>query len=193
MASRTTATLGEVIESSTARFCAQCPADAEPPARGSFVTVTLPAGRAVAVVSEIRCASADPNRRAMAYGLPPEELYRQQPQLRELLTTEFDACLLGYASDGPWRPWLPPHPPRLHSFVEPAEPAVVEAVTASGDWLRTLAAAELDDDLLAAAVRAALACGDAAPGKLVEAGRALARLFGDDYDRLRAVLRRIGA
>jgi len=187
-----TTMLGEVIESSTARFCAQCVGDAAPPALGSFVTVALGAGEALAVVSEIRCASADPNRRAMAYGLPPEELYRQQPQLRELLTTEFDACLLGHAQDGVWRQWLPPHPPRLHSFVQPAPAEAVTAVTASGDWLRTLVAAELGDDLLAAAVRAAMACGDDAEPRLIEVGRALARLFGDDYDRLRALLRRIG-
>lgn len=191
MAPSTAAILGEVIESSTARFCAQCVGDTPPPALGSFVTVALGEGEALAVVIESRCASADPHRRAMAYGLPPDELYRQQPQLRELLTTEFDACLLGHATAGVWRQWLPPHPPRLHSFVHRAPDDAVAAVTASGDWLRTLAAAELGDDLLAAAVRAAIGS-DGDPARLVEVGRALARLFSDDYDRLRALLRRIG-
>ena len=185
--------VGEVIASTTSQFTAQCPADTEPPALGSFVAVDLPSGQGLAVVSEVRCASADPNRRAMGYGLQPDELYRQQPQLRELLTTEFDACLVGYAAAGIWRQWLPPRPPRLHSFVVPAEGDAVQAVTASGDWLRTLVAAELGDDLLAAAVRAAMASGDGSPETLVEVGRALARLFGDDYDRLRALLRRISS
>ncbi|MBI2298675.1 MAG: hypothetical protein HYU66_06940 [Armatimonadetes bacterium] len=185
--------VGEILLSSTTRFTAQCADPDAAPALGSFVVVDSPPGSAVAVVAEVRAASADPNRRPFAYGLDPDELYRQQPQLRDLLTTEFDALLIGHDQGGGWRQLLPPQPPRLHHLVYAAPPDVVRAVAEGGDWLRTLAAAEAADDVLAAAVRASLAALD--PGSvretLIATGRTLARLLGDDYDRLQALLRRI--
>jgi hypothetical protein len=186
--------LGEIIASSTSRFCAQCPTDAEAPDFGGFVLVDGGAQRALAVVSEVRCGNFDAGRRPVAYGLGEDELYRQQPQLRELLATEFEALLVGYAeADGPWRQLLPPQPPRLHRFVFAAPADAIAAVTASGDYLRTLLAGEAGDDLLAAAVRASLGAAAEPAAFLVRTGQALARLVGDDYDRLAALLRRIRA
>lgn len=184
--------VGEVVLSSTTRLTAQCPDDDATPALGSFVAVDYGPGRALAVVAEVRSGSLDPGRRPVAYGLAEDELFRQQPQLRELLSTEFEAILIGWAEDdGPPRQLLPPRPPRLHRFVSPAQPDDVRALTSGGDWLRTLLAAEVSDDLLAAAVRAALATRTDDPSARLEAGRALARLVGDDYERLQVLLRRV--
>ncbi|MBI5830834.1 MAG: hypothetical protein HZB16_00800 [Armatimonadetes bacterium] len=184
--------VGEVVLSSTTRLTAQCPDDDATPALGSFVTVDYGPGRAVAVVAEVRSGSLDPGRRPVAFGLSEEELFRQQPQLRELLSTEFEAILVGWSEgDGPARQLLPPRPPRLHRFVSPAEPDDVRTVTEGGDWLRTLLAAEASDDLLAAAVRASLATRPDDHTARLHAGRALARLVGDDYERLQVLLRRV--
>lgn len=185
--------VGEIIASSTIGFTAQCPSDEAAPPLGGFVTVESPAGPAMAVVFMVRAASFDANRRPMAYGLAEDDLYRQQPQLRELLATEFDAALIGHDPGSGWRQLLPPQPPRLHRFVYPADPAAIRSVTTGGDYLRTLAAAELSDDLLAAAIRASLAADDDQGAARVAMGQALARLLGDDYDRLQALLRRICA
>lgn len=182
--------VGEVVVSTTTRFLAQCPSEEVAPPLGGFVAVDVPAGQALAVVSEIRAASIDPNRRPVAFGIEEEELFRQQPQLRELLATEFDAQLIGWHDGACWRQLLPPRPPRLHRFVYLAPAEAVTAVTHDGDWLRTLTAAELSDDFLAAAIRASLATGGDADA-LVAVGRTLARLLADDYDRLQVLLRRI--
>lgn len=187
--------LGEVVASSSTRFVAQ--ANGTEPAFGSFVAVDVPGGAALAVVAEVRHGSFDPNRRPTAYGLPADELFAQQPQLRELLVTEFEALLVGHGADGRWRPHLPPHPPGLHAFVRPADELAIRLVTLDGGYLRTLLAAEVSDDLLSGVVTASLAVWPAgAPEQrefLVTTGRALARLLGDDYDRLQAVLGRIGS
>lgn len=183
--------LGELIASSTTRLTAQAPDESSAPPLGGFVVVEAPGGTAVAVVCEVRAASFDAHRRPIAFGIDEDELYRRQPQLRELLVTEFDACLVGYRDDGVWRQILPPRPPRLHRFVYPAEPEPVREITADGGYLRTLTAAELSDDVLAAAVRWSLPAHSDRPGHLIATGQALARLLGDDYDRLQALLRRI--
>lgn len=184
--------VGEVIVSSTTRFTAQCADEERLPALGGFVVVAAPPSAAVGVVCEVRASSLDPNRRPVAYGLPAEELFRQQPQLRELLAIEFDACLVGHDPGDGWRQLLPPHPPRLHHLVDLAPVEAIRAVTASGDYLRTLAGADVSDDVLAAAVRASLAAHDGGPEYLIHIGRCLARLL-DDYERLQAILRRITA
>lgn len=182
--------LAEIIDSSTTRFTAQCNDPDELPMLGAFVVVETPPGFCAAVVSEIRCGSADASRRPTAYGLPPEELHRQQPQLRLLLTTEFDACLVGSRDGERWRCGRPPYPPRLHHLVTAAPADAVAELTRHGDYLRTLSEAEVPDEVLAAAVRASVGA-DGAEERLIEAGRALARLMGDDYDRLQALMRRI--
>ena len=184
---------GELILSTTTRFTAQCPSEDAAPALGGFVMVEIPPGAALAVVAEVRAASFDAHRRPQAYGLDADELYRQQPQLRELLVTEFDACLIGHNPGDGWRQLLPPRPPRLHGFVFPAPPAAVAVVTAAGDWLRTLSTAELSDDALAAAIRDSATAHPGDGRYLIRTGQALARLLGDDYDRLQALLRRIAS
>lgn len=184
--------LGELVASGTTRFTAQCPDEDSAPDFGSFVLVDAPPGQALGVVCDVRAASLDAHRRPVAFGLSQEELFRQQPQLLELLSTEFDALLIGYrAPDGDWRQLLPPRPPRLHHFVYSADEHAVAAVTRDGDYLRTLLAADAGDDLLAAAVRASAPAHTEDPAWLVRTGRALARLVGDDYERLQVLLRRV--
>lgn len=186
--------LGEILASTTTRFSAQAREADAPPAFGSFVCAPTVDGEVLAVVGDTRCGSLDTGRQPLAYGLTAAELAAQQPQLRELLVTEFDALHVGWQGSSPWRPGPPPRPPRLHAFVQPAPSLAVRAVCRDGAWLRTLLAAEATDDLLAAAMAHCLGVwqGDDVGHQATLLGRAAARLFGDDYDRLQALLARLG-
>ncbi|CCW35697.1 hypothetical protein [Chthonomonas calidirosea] len=121
--------LGEVVETSTTAFTAQChpprlhappevgtfvrilPPGASPSANGDFIEdpflepeeraaqVAAPPETLYAVVVEAYTTGTDPGRKAMAYGLDEESLRAEQPQIFHLLTTEFRAVHL--AVQGP--------------------------------------------------------------------------------------------
>ena len=78
-----------------------------------------------ALVYGANTASLEPNRRPSALGFADEdEMRKQQPQIFELLRTEFSGLLIAYSEgDGkPLRRHLPPLPPRIHSRVYPCTP-----------------------------------------------------------------------
>src|SRR5262249_57495760 len=110
-----------------------------------------------------RTGRRGPGRRPIAYGLREEEVRAQQPQIFELLCTEFAALHVGFAAAGRVRPYLPPRPPGLHAFVSDCSPMEVCALTDSPDLLRALlrAPGEVNtDELIAACLRHASACRD---------------------------------
>jgi hypothetical protein len=187
--------IGEVTWSSTTRVRALAREVFEPPAFGSFVRVDSSRGHVYGVVARVETGSFGDQRRAIAFGLPWEELARQQPQLVELLQTEFEVAVIGYGGNGSLHHYLPPYPPRVHEFVSPCDPTEVAALTDSLEFIRTLAALEEGvpvHELVAAAIREASAArgGDAA--FVAEAARTVADLFKDDYEAAMAVVRRIG-
>jgi hypothetical protein len=185
--------IGEVIQASTTRFRAACHRVFEPPRFGSFVKVGATPGPIYGVVANVETASFDPGRRAMAFGLPWERLVREQPQIAELVSTEFDVVVVACAEDGALRHHLPPYPPRLHDFVAACTPTEVAAVTDSLEFVRTLAA--LRDapvhELVAAAIREAALARGRDERFVADAARAVAELFKDDYDLAMQVLRRV--
>ncbi len=106
--------IGEVIESSTGDFLAECLELNSSPPFGSFVKV---AGRSptIGLVFSVSTHSIEPNRRPTAYGKTEEELRLEQPQIFELLKTEFRALITGYIDTTGAHPFLPPQPPRIHN------------------------------------------------------------------------------
>ena len=147
-----------------------------------------------ALVTFAETGSIEPGRRAAAYGLTEELLRQQQPQIFDLLATTFHASHLGYASDGKFRPYLPPCPPRLHAFVAACSQEEVCAITETPDFLRTLLALPLSsqsDELIAACLRHACAGRQNDFGYLVRTGKHLAVLLRDSPDRLTALLRKL--
>ena len=82
---------------------APAPPDALPPG--------IPDGTLYAVVYSAGTGSAEPGRRPAAYGLAEDELRRQQPQIFDLLATEFSALHVGCARDGRFRAGIRPAPP----------------------------------------------------------------------------------
>lgn len=162
--------------------------------------VVLPAAT-YALVYDACTTSLETGRRPSALGFADEEEIRaQQPQIFELLRTEFSALLVGY-SDGDakgLRRHLPPKPPRIHGRVYPCEANEVRVLTEDLSFLRAvllpsggaLAGAPCDE-LAAACLRQAWGAHGGDREFLLRAGKALAAILTDDYDRLQAILRSI--
>ena len=184
--------VGEEIESSTSTFTAQARELNGAPGFGTFVkTATEPVS--YGLVFDIRTQSADTNRKPTAYGMTEDELRREQPQIFELLRTEFDAVIVGHAGDrGPLQ-ILPPQPPSIHSFCYACDEREVKSLTANGDYVRTiLGGSQLPgDDLIIASVRNAWEVRGFDMAYLVTLGKELSRLIRDDYERLSSLIRRI--
>ena len=184
--------VGEVIESSTSTFTAQARELNGAPGFGDFVkTETMPTS--FGLVYDIRTQSADANRKPTAYGMTEGELRREQPQIFELLRTEFDVVIVGHEGDrGPLQ-ILPSQPPGIHSFCHACSQREVKALSENGDFVRMIIGATQvpTDDLIIASVRNAWAVRAFDTAYLVTLGKELSRLIRDDYERLSSLIRRI--
>jgi len=183
--------VGEVVESSTTEVTAEARALHDAPAFGQFVRIDsgLPI---IGIVFNVFTHSIEPNRRPTAYGKTEDELRLEQPQIFELLRTEFQMLVIGYIDKlGPAQ-ILPPQPARIHSFVHLCSEEEVCDFTDTDDYLRSIlnTSSVPTDELLIAALRQTLRAHDNASAYLVRMGKELSRLLGDDYDRLRSVIRR---
>lgn len=191
--------IGEVVEASTISLKAVAVERFDPPAFGAFVRVSTERRSTFAIVSHVEHASVDPTRRAIPLGRTWDELRREQPQVLELLTTEFDAVSVAYTEDGldGMNPFLPPVPPRVHDFVYPCTDAEVHALTNDLSFVRTLASlgpaqAQAAAELIAAAIRGAAEARGDRRSFLLRAGREVADVYRQDYDQARSILRRLG-
>jgi len=184
--------VGEVIESSTTSLVAEARRLHGAPAFGSFVRVDSEYST-IGIVFETTTRSIEPNRRPAAFGKTEEELRREQPQIFELLRTEFQVLLVGHLIEGVPLHVLPPQPAKIHSFVYACGNDLIRGITATDDYMRKiLDAPKLStDELLTAVLQQSVAARDGTREHLVRAGKDLARLLRDDYDRLSAILRRI--
>ncbi len=203
--------IGEVIETATTEFLAQClePADLSFPIMppfGSWVkAVDEESGNQVyAVVYAATTAPIDSVHRARALGLSLSELRSQQPQIFAMLKTEFRAAIVGFqqpqshqngAKNMPGKvyQYIPPRPPQIHQAVYQCEIEEVIYFTEQFDFLRTLlqVMGAPVEALTAAAIREVYQLRKADRHWLVKAGRSLNMLLKDDYDRLRVVLSQI--
>ncbi len=194
--------IGEILESSTTQFLAASYELLVAPPFGALVRATTrePGMLVYGLVYDISTGSRDLGGRAIVRGrtysgkhLYDEQIYREHPDLAEVLQTEFAALIVGFARDNRIAQYLPPQPPPVHYSVYPCEPEEQAAFSDQLIFLRTiLQASHLPgDELAAAAVRNFAAARRDGPAYLTRAGRELARLLSDDYDRLIAILSRI--
>lgn len=197
--------IGEIIESSTTSFTAGAYALLEAPPFGSLVRAQARERDAAVygLVYEIRTGSKEPGGRASVRGrsytgrtIYDAEIYREHPDLEEVLQTEFSAITIGFLEYGHRFQYLPPQPPPVHYSVYPCDESELAEFTEQLDFFRTVLFAYQvpSDELLAASIRAAARARVRSGGDrpyLVRAGRELASLLKDDYDRLSAMLRRI--
>ena len=184
--------LGEVVESSTSQFAAQCYELYEPPALGELVRVGSPA--TYGVVCHVVTGPLDPARRIVARGedaSTEEDIYRENPQLSHLLHTRFEVLIVGHEHGSDIRQHLPPTPPRLHAFVHTCSDELVARFTQSIDFLHILLASNVPtvDEVVTACLRRASACHMDTEAFLVTAGKALATELTGQMPRLNSILR----
>lgn len=184
--------VGEVVESSTTELIAEARELHGGPSFGQFIRVEadLPV---LGIIFNVFTHSIEPNRRPTAYGKTEAELRLEQPQIFELLRTEFQALVIGYLDRGTPVQILPPQPARIHSFVHLCSDEEVQAFTANDDYLRSILNTSKvpTDELLIAVLRHTLRAHANSRAYLVRMGKELSRLMGDDYDRLSSVIRRV--
>ena len=187
--------IGEVVQSSTSGFTAQCYQLHQPPPFGSLVRVRVDDVVVYAVVSGATTASIEAGRRPVARGRGEESeggVFSANPQLDKLLRTDFDGLVVGHRDGDRLNHYLPPQPAKIHSFVYACESDEVAAFSQSLDYLSILAYAEHQaDELIAASLRHAATTREDSRDFLVRAGKELASLLADDITRLNSILRRI--
>ncbi len=198
--------IGEVIEATTTRFTAGAYELLSAPPFGALVRAQAreEASAVYGLVFEIRTGSKEPGGRALVRGrtytgreLYDQEIYEEHPDLAEVLQTEFAAITVGFVEHERIYQYLPPQPLPVHYSVYPCSPAELIRFSETTDFFRTvLFAYQIPcDELLPATIRAAARARAHDPEQehafLVRAGREIALLLKDDYDRLAAILRRI--
>lgn len=194
--------VGEVIASNTTSFIAQCVKSdndkltlPQSPYFGSFV---IAKGEEigfdiVAVVYEISSGSIDSVHRPTAMNLTREELRLQQPQIFDLLKTDFSAVIVGYILNDKVYQHIPPHPPQIHDFVFSCDSNLINKITDNSDYLRVLlnSGSNLSEELVEANIRYSYYARGCNRDYLIRTGKELSSLLKDDYDRLSAILKRI--
>lgn len=189
--------VAEVIEASSAEFVAQCyQLDGAPPL-GSLVKTKDESWEIYGIVYNAETHSLEPGRRVVARGKDMEtegEIFRANPQLAKLLTTDFNALVVGHRQGDSLYHYLPPKQVPIHSFVYTCQPEEVKAFTQPLDFLSLLVDARLPisvDEVIAACLRCASQAHDAPQVFLVKAGKELAWLLDGDAQRLNLVLKRL--
>ena len=194
--------LGEVVEASTTQVTAQCYELYTAPPLGSLVRCGTSNGASVnddviyGIVCEVSTRSMDPGRRPIARGRDEDDedaVYEANPQLSRLLSTEFNALVVGHRREGSLYRWLAPLPPRIHSFVYACSDDDLREFSSALDFAPILLSAPIfaTDDVLAAFLKTASAVHRDPSGFLVRAGRQLTPLLGGEVQRLNGILRRI--
>lgn len=185
--------VAEIVGSDSRSLTAQCYDLYCSPQLGALVAVAEP--RVYAVVQGVRTEPLDPGRPVLARGRDSaslEEIYRTNPQIERLLTTRFDALIVGHELDrGPVQ-LLPPLPPPIHSFVCACTPGEVASFTENLDFCRFLlsSGAPMADEVVVACLRYAAACRSDGDDFLKRAGQVIAREAVGDAARVTAILRR---
>ena len=189
------AKIGEVIESSTGSFTAECYELHYPPSFGSLVRTREGDIDIYAVVSGASTSSIEAGRRPIARGrgdVREEDVYRSNPQIEKLLRTEFAALVVGHGDNGRVSQYMPPRPARIHSFVYPCESDEVAAFNQSLTYLSMLVdVPERSNELIAATLRNAAAAYSEPREFLVRAGKELALMISGDTNRLNIILKKV--
>jgi hypothetical protein len=193
--------IGEIIETTSTGFVAESFELNRPPALGSLVVVGASEETGVsrgtqlyAVVTYGQTAGLDPSRRAIRRStdtVVDSAVYREHPELKHILRTEFGATLVGFAVDSAVQQHLPSQPPPLHYSVHKALPEQVRSFTDKLQYLRLLLTAGGEvprPQILAANAREVYQQRGHDRAWLDAAARELATLLKDDHQALLTVL-----
>jgi len=189
--------VAEVIEASSAEFTAQCYKLDQAPPLGSLVKTQDKLGAIYGVVYNVETHSLDPGRRVVARGesmKTEEEIFKANPQLARLLSTDFKVVVAGYVQGENLYHYLPPKPASIHSFVYICQFEEIRTFTQSFDFLSLLVNAGLPvpvDEVVAACLRYASQAHSDSQAFLVKAGKELACILSSDARRLNSLLKRL--
>ena len=185
--------IAEVIEADTTRFTAQSYDLYELPPLGSLVRT----GDIYGIVFNAATSSLEPGRKPLARGkdeATEADVYQSSPQLSKLLRSEFVAVAVGCRDGDSLRHYLPPQPAKIHAFVYLCQPDEVREFSRSFGFLDILTNAALPvptEELISAALRQMSQFQEDPQAFLVAAGKELAALLANQYDRLKSILGRL--
>ena len=185
--------IAEIVESSSVGFTANCYQLYESPPLGALVQ-TFGDYPTFAIVRGISTSPLDPTRKPVARARDEdseEAVYMNNPQLSSLLRTDFEATIIGHEFDGLLRKYLPPHPPKIHTFVYRCPEATISSFIENLDFLPILfsKASLVTDEIVGAFLRNAASVHADRQSFILSAGQQLARLFHGDTKRLETLLR----
>jgi len=186
--------IAEIIEATTIEFVAQCYELFELPSLGSLVKTIDGEFNLYGIVYNAATASVEPGRRPIVRGKdePDEEaVYNSNPQLKKLLRSEFNAVIVGYKQGDTLYYYLPPKPARIHGFVYECPVEEVKSFSASLDFLEVILNTRLSlptEEVIGAALRQMSRSHEDPNRFLVGAGKKLAIMLGDDFNKLRILL-----
>lgn len=163
--------------------------------RGESEDIVVPQFAATyAIIYQATTTPVDTGRKLRAYWKDEQQLQQEQPELSEwMLVTNFRGVIIAHCTNGTVCQFLPPQPPKLLTPVRPCTGDEIRAITQRMDFLRTLANFRNTptEEVVAACIREAYIARDNEYDFLVRAGKELAGLLKDDYDRLQAIMRRV--
>jgi len=189
--------VGEVIETSSAEFTAQCYKLYQAPALGSLVKTQGNAYQIYGVVYNVESHGLEPGRRVVARGEnleAEEEIFAANPQLSRLLATDFQVVIVGHVEGKRCHQYLPSKAASIHSFVYACQTDEIRAFTQSLDFLTLILNAKIPvpvDEVVGACLRGASGTQNDPDTFLVKAGKELARMLGRDVSRLDSILKRL--
>jgi hypothetical protein len=189
--------IGEIIETSTSGYIAQCYELNQLPPLGCLVRTR---GNdfheeIYGVVYNAMTSGIEPGRRPIARGKDAsteEEIYQANPQLLKLLRSEFSILVIGFLTDSRVYQYLPPYPARIHNFVHLCSSEEIRKFTQSFDFLNLLLKSRLEiptEALVGAVLRQMSLAQEDRQSFLVSAGKELAALLSEDYGQLKAILK----
>ena len=149
------------------------------------------------IVFNASTSSLEPGRKPLARGkdeATEEAVYESSPQLTKLLRSEFGALAVGFKDGDILRHYLPPQPAKIHAFVYLCQPDEVRKFGQFFGFLDILANVVLPvpaEELISAALRQMSQFQEDPQAFLVAAGKELAALLANQYDRLKSVLGRL--
>ena len=186
--------IAEVIEASTTEFVAECYQLYGLPPLGALVKTVDGTTEVHGIVCNETTASVEPGRRPIARGRnesSEEAIYRANPQLTKLLRSEFTAIVVGYRQGELLHHYLAPVPARIHGFVYLCPAEEVRDFSRSFDFLNVLLNTRQPvpvEEVIGAALRQMSRAHEDPRSFLVSAGKGLAVMLGNDFNRLRVVL-----
>ena len=182
------------MAASSTTFLSQCYELYGAPPLGSFVKVGSP--EIVGVVVNVITEPLDPSRPVLARGEQADsedEVYRDHPQIARLLTSRFESVIVGHMAGEEAVQYLPPLPPRVHSFVYSVLPEEILEFTRKLDFLRLLLniRSAHSDEVVGACLRQTASQQRDPRDFVLRAGKTLASELAGDLPRLNAILRRV--